>query len=182
MTKPELLSRTIVYESSWVNLYLDEVRFPNGHVIEQYHLLDFPHASVGILMENASGEVMFVRISRYPTGLTEWELPAGGIEPDETEIEAARREVLEETGYTSEAHQVIYSYYPINNITNQLFHLVRCRAGERVQDFDPNEVSQTHWFTKEEVRELIRTKALTDGLTLTALLFWLQESSAPLLK
>lgn len=177
MTKPERLSRTTVYESPWIKLHLDQVKFPNGYIIEKYHLLDFPHDSVGILMENEAGEVIFARISRYPTGRAEWELPAGGIDPGETEIDAARREVLEETGYTSEDHQVIYSYYPINNMANQRFHLVRCRAGALVQDFDPNEVSQIRWFTKAEVRQMIREKALTDGLTLTALLFWLQENS-----
>jgi len=73
--KPERLARETVYESPWVNLYLDKVRFPNGHVIEKYHLLDFPHAAVAMIVEDDFGSVVFARISRYTTGLTEWELP-----------------------------------------------------------------------------------------------------------
>ena len=172
--KPERLSRIPVYESPWVNLYLDKVKFPNGLVIEKYHLLDFPRAAVTAIVENDLGNIIFARISRYTTGLTEWELPAGGVEIGETEIEAAKREVLEETGYTTENHQLVYSYYPMNGSANKLFHIVYCKAVDHVQDFDENEVSETRWFTKDEVRQMVTDKVTTDGLTLTALLLWLQ--------
>jgi ADP-ribose pyrophosphatase len=172
--KPERLSRTTVYESPWVNLYLDKVKFPNGLVIEQYHLLDFPRAAVAMILENELENIMFARICRYTTGLTEWELPAGGVELGETEIEAARREVLEETGYTTDDLQLIYSYYPMNGSANKLFHVIHCKAVERIQDFDINEVSETRWFTKDEIKQMIKDKIITDGFSLTALLLWLQ--------
>ncbi len=172
--KPERLSRSIIYESPWVNLYLDKVRFPNGLVIEDFHLLDFPRAAVTMIVENDLGNIIFARIARYATGTTEWELPAGGVEIGETEIEAARREVLEETGYMSDHHQLIYSYYPMNGNANKLFHVVYCKAIEHVQDFDKDEVSEVRWFTKDEVRRMVKDKVITDGFTLTALLLWLQ--------
>jgi ADP-ribose pyrophosphatase len=70
--KPERLSREVVYQSPWVNLYLDKVRFPNGLVIEKFHLLDFPHAAVTAIVENEAGKVIFAYIPRYTTGSTEW--------------------------------------------------------------------------------------------------------------
>ena len=173
--KPERLARNIIYQSPWVNLYLDTVKFPNGLLIEKFHLLDFPRAAVTTLVEDDSGNIMFARICRYTSGTTEWELPAGGVEPGETEIEAARREVLEETGYTSDQHELIYSYYPMNGNANKLFHILRCKAIDLIQDFDKNEVSETRWFTKEEVKQMIKDKVITDGFTLTALLLWLQD-------
>ena len=173
--KPERLSRNVIYQSPWVNLYLDKVEFPNGLVIEKFHLLDFPRAAVTAIVENESGNIVFARICRYTTGTTEWELPAGGIETNESEIDAARREVLEETDYTSNNHELIYSYYPMNGSANKLFHIVRCKAIDYVQDFNKDEVSETRWFTKEEVKQMIMDKVLTDGFTLTALLLWLQN-------
>jgi len=172
----ERLSRDIIYESQWVNLYLDKVRFPNGLVIEKFHLLDFPRGAVTAIMENDAGNIMFTRICRYASGTTEWELPAGGMEVGESEIEAAKREVLEETGYTSDRHTLIYSYYPMNGNANKQFHVVRCMAVECVQDFDKNEVSETRWFAKDGVKQMIKEKVITDGFTLTALLLWLQDN------
>ena len=172
--KPERLSRNIVYQSPWINLYLDKVKFPNGLVIENYHLLDFPRTAVTMIVENDLESIIFVRICRYTTRATDWELPAGGVKIGETEIEAAQREVLEETGFTSVNHQLIYSYYPMNGSANKRFHVVHCKAINHVQDFDKDEVSETRWFTKDEVKQMIKDKVITDGFTLTALLLWLQ--------
>jgi len=172
--KPERLSREIVYESRWVNLYLDKVKFPNGRVIEKFHLLDFPRESVAALVEDASGRLVFARNSRYSTGASEWELPAGGIEPGESVIAAAQREILEEIGYTSTAHELLYSYYPMNGNANKLEHIVVCKALEKVQAFDTDEVSEICWFTRHEAQQMLKDRALTDGLTIIALLLWLQ--------
>jgi NADH pyrophosphatase NudC (nudix superfamily) len=51
---------------------------------------------------------------------------------------------------------------------------VHCRVVDLVQDFDEDEVSETRWFTKDEVRQMIKDKAISDGFSLTALLLWLQ--------
>jgi ADP-ribose pyrophosphatase len=171
--KPERLSRTTIYESPWVNLYVDRVRFPNGNVIERHHLVDFEHPSVIVFIEDERGRVLLVRICRYPTMSTDWEVPAGGMEAGETIFEAAEREVREETGYRCEAYQLVYAYYPLNGISNKLFHLVRCQAVERVADFDPGEVSELRWFEREEVRQMLKDKSIVDGPTLTAVLFCL---------
>ena len=97
--KPKRLSRTVIYENPWVNLYVDKVRFPDGRIIEQHHLLDFEKEAVAALVENSEGQVLLVHVYRYTTDTIEWEIPAGSVEEGESILEAARREVWEESGY-----------------------------------------------------------------------------------
>jgi ADP-ribose pyrophosphatase len=168
--KPERLSRTVIYQSPWLNLYVDRVRFPDGSIVEQHHLLDFNRSAVAAVAETADGRVLFVRICRYATDGTSWELPAGYVEEGESITEAAEREVMEETGYRSTDGEHVYSYYPINGMANQVFHIVRCRAAGRGGAFDTREVLEVHAFSKEEIWDMVRDRAITDGLSLTAVL------------
>ncbi|MCZ2127880.1 MAG: NUDIX hydrolase [Anaerolineales bacterium] len=172
--KPERLAREVVYESEWVNLYKDTVKFPNGFIVDKFHLLDFEREAVAALMENEAGEAMFVRVPRYTTGAADWELPAGGVEVGESLLAAAEREAREETGYASSEHRLVYTFHPMNGSANKVFHIVFCKAGERAQDFDPNEIAEIRWFAKDEIRAMIQEGAIKDGFSLIALLLWLQ--------
>jgi len=173
--RPKRLARRVIYQSQWVNLYVDRVRFPNGNIIEQHHLLDFERAAAIVLVESAGHELAFVKVCRYTTGRTEWELPAGGVEPGEDALSAARRETLEETGYASAQHRLVYSYFPLDGISNKIFHIVHCRAGARIQEFDRHEVDEVRWFDRTQIRALLRQRSIVDGASLAAVLLWLEE-------
>ncbi len=173
--KPKRLSRTVIYENPWVNLYVDRVRFPSGQIIDKHHLLDFEKEAVAVLVENAQAELLLVHAYRYPTDTIEWEIPAGGIEPGEAILETAKREVYEESGYETINQELIYSYHPMNGMSNKLFHIARSRATEKTGDFDKTEVKAIKWVSKEAVREMIREKQIKDGYSLTALLLYFFE-------
>lgn len=168
--KPERLARATVYQSRWVNLYVDRVQFPNGLIIEKHHLLDFDHNAVIMVVRDAEGRYLMVKVCRYTTGRTEWEFPAGGMEDGEEIIAAGVRELLEETGYHSEKHEILYSYYPMSGIANKVFHVMRCQVTDCVGLTDTREISDVGWFSVDEVWGMIRGKEITDGYTLTAFL------------
>lgn len=52
------LSREVIYENDWVNLYADRVQFPNGAIIEKYHVLHYNHESVGIVIINEKQNIL----------------------------------------------------------------------------------------------------------------------------
>jgi len=175
MKKPIRLSRRTVYENPWVNLFVDRVELPGGRIIEEYHVIESNMEAVSVVMENASGEVLLVRVHRYPTDRLEWETPGGMMENGESIMDAARREALEETGCESTDHRRVYTFHPLNGISNKVFHVARCRAGQKVADPDPNEVAETRWFSRDEVRDLIRRNEVCGGFTLVALSLWLLD-------
>ena len=169
------MSRSVIYESPWVSLYADKVRFPGGRIIEKHHILDFHTGFVGVVVENDAGEVLLVHAYRYPLDTIEWEVVTGRMEETESPIEAARREVLEESGYETGTYRLVYSFNPINGISDKVFHVLVCRAGEKVGEFDTNEVKEIKWVDKDELKRMIKERALCDGFTLTALLLYLGD-------
>lgn len=171
--KPETLARAIICESPWVNHYVDRVHMPSGRIIEQHHLLDFPRPVVVAAVDDTAGRLLFVRVWRHTTGAESWELPAGGMEAGEEPAAAIAREVLEETGYRTSGHELIYTCYPMPGIANKVAHIFRCHAVECVGEPDAGEVSEARWFTRAEVRQMLQDRAVTCGISLTALLLWL---------
>jgi len=174
--KGERLSRKVIYKNPWINLYVDKVRLPTGHILPEHHFLEFGKGSVCAVMEDSRKRILLIRLYRYPTDSMEWELPAGRMEEGETPLEAVQREVLEETGYRAVHYEALLSYYPVNGISNHRMHLFRCQAAQKAGSFDPHEVSEVCWYEKDEIVSMIRSKKIMDGLSLTGLLYYLQFS------
>nr|MBP7213479.1 NUDIX hydrolase [Anaerolineaceae bacterium] len=88
---PERLARKTVYQSPYLKLHLDRVRQPDGTIIEDFHMVDYPTSAVGAVVENEKGEVVLCRVPRHTTLTNHWSVPAGGIEAGESPLEAAKR-------------------------------------------------------------------------------------------
>lgn len=168
---PERMNRTVIYESDWVNLYTDKVKYPNGDIIEKYHVLHYDHDSVVVVIENDKDEILLIKSNRYVTGSQEWEVPAGRIEKDETAIMAAKRETLEETGYDIDEIIPVCSFNPNNGTSDLVIHLCKAKAIRQICDFDINEVESIRWFSKKEIKEMLINNEIYSGVSMIALLY-----------
>lgn len=171
--KPIRLARRTIYENPWVSLYVDRVRFPGGRLIEAHHVLHFDKEAVASIVENERGEVLLVEAYRYVVDAIQWEIPAGGIDPGESILDAAAREVREESGYATTAHRLVSTFEPITGIGDKVHHLVHCRAVGAAAGFDENEVRAVSWFSRGAIERMIHARQMRDGYTLTGLLWWL---------
>ena len=175
---PKRLNRKTIYESQWINLYLDKVLMPSGEIIEKHPFLDYLFDSVVILLTNEKKEICFIRALRYTAQQIQWELPAGGVNKGERILTAAKREVLEETGFKTKTLKLRYSFNPSNGLSNQAMHLVVGKIDNSKQiDFDTDEVNEIHWLSIPKVEKLIKNKEILDGISLMAILFYINELS-----
>lgn len=172
---PKRLGRTVIYENPWVNLYVDKVIFPDGRLIEKHHYLHYDSQSVGIVIENHRNAILLIQSYRYVTNSIEWEIPAGRIEEGESPQEAAKREVLEETGYTVTEPLLIYTFNPSNGMSDAVFNIVKCKAISNIDNFDKNEVKELKWATISDIKEMISKNQIKCGPSLIGLLLVLSE-------
>jgi len=95
-----LKSKQIV-KDKWISLRGDTCKMPNGKIIEPYYVLEYP-TWVNVVALTKEREVILVRQYRHGLQKTIIETPGGSMEPnDKSPFEAIKRELLEETGYSS---------------------------------------------------------------------------------
>lgn len=171
---PERLGRKIVYESDWVNLYLDKVKMPDGRIFDKYHYLHYPHESVSVVIMNEKNEIMMIQSKRYITSRLEWEVPAGRIELDESPQEAAKRECLEESGCVLKELTYLGCHNPCNGMSDLKIHIFGAKVKSEVSDVDKNEVYLKRWISKQKVFEMLQNNEIQCGVSMLALLYTIQ--------
>lgn len=173
--KPVRVSREVIYQSPWMNVYADKVKLPGGRVVDRHYFLDFPEGGVAALVENEKKEILLIQSYRYVIDAVEWEIPAGRPNADEEPIQTAKREVFEETGFETHGHRILYGYYPMNGVANAFFHIVHCKAGNQTGKVDDNEVNDLKWVSVEGLKRLIKNREIRDGFTLISLFLYLNS-------
>lgn len=96
--KWKTLESKYIIKRPWLTARVDKVELPNGTVHPEYYVLEYPEW-VNVIAITAEGK--FVMVEQYRHGLADvfTELVAGVVENGEDPLQAARRELLEETGY-----------------------------------------------------------------------------------
>jgi 8-oxo-dGDP phosphatase len=160
-----------VYESPWVSVALVDVEVPGGPRFE-HHVTRFPQAAAGTVVVDPVRGILLLWRHRFTTDTWGWEVPAGAMEPGETPEQAAAREALEESGWRPGPLEHLVSYAPMNGVSDQRFHLFRATSASHVGDpSDSSESERVAWLPIDEVREVVASGQVVDGLSLTALLW-----------
>jgi 8-oxo-dGTP pyrophosphatase MutT (NUDIX family) len=169
----QVLKRTTIYDSPWVRLHRDDVRLPDGSVIDGHHVVDFPGPAVCVVPIDAAGRILMIEHYRFITDTTGWEVPAGRIDAGEPLEDAAMRELREETGYAAERLEYLGVYHPSNGSTNLTFHVYFGYGLRQVGELtDTNEIMRVAWFERDDVWAMLAANMVRDGMTLTALLWY----------
>ncbi|MEM8534308.1 MAG: NUDIX domain-containing protein [Chloroflexota bacterium] len=167
------LRRRTVYESPWIHLHQDDVRLPDGSIIDGHHVVDFLRPSVGILPIGTDGRILMIEQYRFISDSTGWAIPTGRVDEGEELVDAAQRELHEEAGYRAVTLEQVGYYYPIIGSGDLAFHIFIGYNLEHVgEPTTPNEILQIAWFHPDEVWSMIEANTIVDGMSVTALLWY----------
>ncbi len=167
-----------LYESDWVGLSLVDVELPSGARFE-HHVVRMSAHAAGVVVVDADLGVLLLWRHRFITDSWGWEVPAGRIDPGESPVEAGRRETLEETGWETGPLRLLTTYFAHNGTSDVTFHLLTADGATYVgEPTDPDEAERVEWLPWSRVREEISAGRVTDGLSLTALL-WVLALDVP---
>lgn len=166
-----VLHSKTVYSGKILEVKIDRVIEPGGVTADREVVCH--SGSVVVLPQLADGRVLMVRQFRYPARRRLWELVAGRIERAETPHDAARRELLEETGYRAQRLKRLFDFYPSPGFSSEEMHLIEARGLTRTKaQPEADERIQLGRFTRRELLRMVRAGKIHDGKTLVGLL-WL---------
>jgi ADP-ribose pyrophosphatase len=117
--------------------------------------------------------VLLVRQYRLPARGFLWELPAGRLDPGETPLQTARRELEEETGYRAKKWKKLVSFYPSPGFLSErmtVFTATDLTPGQP-HNMDDERI-EMRWFSRREVEAMIGDGRIADGKTIIGVLLW----------
>jgi ADP-ribose pyrophosphatase len=168
------ISSRRVYTGRVVSLDVDTVRFPNATVGELEMIRHSGASAVVPLIDMPDGEVrvILIRQYRYAAEGYVYEVPAGRLDKGESPEACAHRELKEETGYTAAVMTPLTTIFTTPGFTDERIHLFLATGLESGDaSLESDEVLDIHPVSMSDALEMIRSGAICDGKTISALLF-----------
>jgi ADP-ribose pyrophosphatase len=132
------------------------------------------HAGSAVMMAvDEKKRILLVRQYRLPAERYLWELPAGRLDPGEKPLQAAKRELAEETGYRARTWARLASFWVSPGYVQErmtIFLATNLTAGEATPMED--ERIESRWVTRQELGRLIRDGKIEDAKTMIGFMMW----------
>lgn len=167
----KLLSSKEQYSCSLFSVTEDIAVAPDGFEIKRA-IIHHPGSAVMMAVDGKK-RVLLVRQFRLPAKQYLWELPAGKVDAGETVLQAAKRELKEETGFRAKKWSKLASYFPSPGFLGEkmtIYLATELVEGEATPMED--ERIEKRWFTTKELDDLIRSGRMNDGKTLIGYNVW----------
>ena len=161
-------SRRVAYANDWIEVLHDEVDRPDGSP-GIYGVVHFRNQAVGVVAVGEDGRILLVGQHRYALDEYSWEIPEGGVGPDEPLLEGARRELREETGYEATDWRRLARLTVSNSVTDErgaIFLATGLLPGAASPD-DTEDLA-LRWVTVDEVIAEIDAGEIHDAMTIAA--------------
>ena len=164
-----LLRSEVVFDTPWVSILKNGYEQPGGTVLDDLYIIR-RHDYV-IIVAQHDDRLVLVREYRAAVDRLDLGLPAGIIEPGETPEAAARRELLEETGFVARTATLLTTLQPSPGYIQGACFVVLCElTGERVRATDAHEIAEVLEVPQGEVLRMIARGEITAMPSVAAVL------------
>lgn len=168
----KIISSREVYKCGLFRVTEDDAKDPkDGFEIKRAVVR---HAGSAVMMAvDEKKRVLLVRQYRLPADKYLWELPAGRLDDGEKPLQAAKRELAEETGYRAREWTKLAKFWVSPGYVQEtmtIFLATKLAAGDATPMDD--ERIETRWFTRKEMRQMIRDGKIEDAKTMLGFLLW----------
>jgi ADP-ribose pyrophosphatase len=133
--------RTLLRTERGIEVAVETVRLPDGRIIDDYHQIVVGD-SASVYAETPDGKVIVIRHYCHGARRHSIGLPGGRVDPSETPLEAARRELLEETGHDASDWTFLGSFVRNGNQGGGVDHLFRASGARRIAAPDPGDLEE----------------------------------------
>ncbi|WP_276351838.1 NUDIX hydrolase [Cohnella caldifontis] len=167
----ETIETKPIFQGRMISLQVDTVRLPDGGTATR-EIVKHPGA-VAVLALTEEGKMLVVEQFRKPLEKAQVEIPAGKLEPGEDPLEAAGRELEEETGFKAASLKHLQSFSTSPGFAEEVVHLYyadELRQGE--VHLDEEEFMTCEAITLEQAWQYIRDGRICDAKTLLAVYAW----------
>ena len=171
--KAHTLASKVVFKGKVFSVRRDEVVEPSG-VQSTRDMIAHP-GSVVVLPITDDGKLVLIRQYRYAARQFLWELVAGRIDAGENPKQAAKRELIEETGLRAKNFRVFLEFWPSPGfLEEKMFVLLAEGITQGEAEPEEDEKIEAKAFSRSEVQEMLHSNSLHDGKTIASLLYYLR--------
>lgn len=171
------LSSEALFKGNFLHAFRDDVALPDGSVAQREYLVHPGAVMIVPLLTDTAGDMRVVleRQFRYPVSRVMLEFPAGKLDPGESVLACAQRELQEETGYRAREWARAGVMHPVISYSTEFIEVWFARglvAGER--SLDAGEFLDVFTATPQDLLQWCCDGTVTDAKTLAGAL-WLQN-------
>lgn len=160
-----VLSSEYLIKRPWLTVRREHLRLPNGGEAPEFYVLEYPDW-VNVTAITEDGKMVMVKQYRRGVERVNYELAAGVIDPGETPLEAAKRELLEETGYGEGEWREMTVLAPNPSTSTNYAHCFLATGVRKIggQHLDGGEDITVHLLEEEDVMEMLRRDEIIQAL------------------
>ena len=166
----KVLESEYLVRRPWLTARRDRLELPDGRIIPEYYVLEYPDW-VNVIAITKDGQFVMERQYRHAARKISLELPCGVMEEGETPLEAAQRELLEETGFGGGQWKKLMELSPNPSAMSNTTHCFLAIGVEKIaeQHLDETEELSVLFMTKEEVKRMLNENQICQALMVAPL-------------